>query len=277
VAAEEASKIARVLDDPALRAAAYSGESRVTHRVGRHADALVHAERPLEFVDELRDPEQVIEVYGALVPIQTMLGRFDDARRITALQDEATQRLTAHHRVYGVSLRASAEDRADRGGEPRHAVHQEPEDAPRLVARAPRTRGRRRVGAARGGGGVARHGGLRPPAQRTAAQARAAAGDDALERHVGAGTAAVSRDLYWWSIAASAARLDALVRLGADERVEEEAEPLVVHTGTYIEPFALRALGYVRNDRALISRALEAFAALGVRWHAEQPRLPSSA
>lgn len=93
---------------------------------------------------------------------------------------------------------------------------------------------------------------------------------EALERHVEAGTAAISRDLYWWSVSATGARLDALVELGDRHRVEVEADPLLAHQGTYVEPFAPRALGRVRNDRSLISRALERFHDLGLAWHAEQ-------
>jgi tetratricopeptide (TPR) repeat protein len=109
-AAREASAIAEVLGDPDLRAAAYSAESRVTHRAGRHADALTLAERPLEFVGELHDPEQVLEVYEALVPIQSMLGQFDDARDVSRLHAEVTERLTAHHRVHGVAVRTEIEE-----------------------------------------------------------------------------------------------------------------------------------------------------------------------
>jgi tetratricopeptide (TPR) repeat protein len=109
-AAHEAAAIAGSLDDPDLRAAALDCESRVTHRAGRYQEALALAERPLDFVDELRDPEQVIEVYEALVPVQSMLGHFDDARTILAQHDQATLRLTPHHHVHGVAVRAELEE-----------------------------------------------------------------------------------------------------------------------------------------------------------------------
>ena len=99
---------------------------------------------------------------------------------------------------------------------------------------------------------------------------------ESLERHVEAGTASISRDHHWWSVSATVARLDALVQLGDRQRVEDEAEPLLAHQGTYLEPFALRALGSVRSDRSLISRALERFDALGLSWHAEQTRLTTT-
>ena len=40
----------------------------------------------------------------------------------------------------------------------------------------------------------------------------------------------------------------------------------------YLEPFALRALGRVRGDRELGRRAVEAFDALGLGWHAAETR-----
>jgi len=42
--------------------------------------------------------------------------------------------------------------------------------------------------------------------------------------------------------------------------------------GTYLEPFALRALGAVREDDLLIEQAVDRFDAIGLNWHAEQSR-----
>ena len=66
-----------------------------------------------------------------------------------------------------------------------------------------------------------------------------------------------------------AARLDGLAALGERTRIEDEA-PRFLKPRTYLEPFALRALGIVRQDPALIDQALERFAALGLAWHAAQ-------
>jgi hypothetical protein len=66
-----------------------------------------------------------------------------------------------------------------------------------------------------------------------------------------------------------AARLDAIAALRDRALAEEEAAPLV-RPGTYVEPFALRALGIVREDEALLVRADERFAALGLDWYREQ-------
>jgi hypothetical protein len=53
--------------------------------------------------------------------------------------------------------------------------------------------------------------------------------------------------------------------------LEEEAPPFL-RPGTYFEPFALRALGIVREDDALLEQAAAAFDELGLAWHAEQTR-----
>jgi hypothetical protein len=42
--------------------------------------------------------------------------------------------------------------------------------------------------------------------------------------------------------------------------------------GTYLEPFALRALGAVRENELLIEQAADHFDAMGLAWHAEQSR-----
>jgi hypothetical protein len=72
-----------------------------------------------------------------------------------------------------------------------------------------------------------------------------------------------------WGPGVFAARLDAFVALGRRDRIEDEA-PELVQPGTTVEPFALRALGVARGDDALLTRADEGFAALGLEWHRAQ-------
>ena len=72
--------------------------------------------------------------------------------------------------------------------------------------------------------------------------------------------------LYGWST-----RLDALVALGRKVEAEAEATRLA-KPGTYLEPFALRTLGLVRGDLALIEWSIERFEAMGLDWHATKTR-----
>jgi hypothetical protein len=68
-----------------------------------------------------------------------------------------------------------------------------------------------------------------------------------------------------------AAHFDGLAAIGARERVESEADR-TLRRGTYLEPFALRALGIVRGDRSLIDLAAGRFEAFGLGWHAARTR-----
>jgi hypothetical protein len=67
------------------------------------------------------------------------------------------------------------------------------------------------------------------------------------------------------------ARLNALVALERRAEIEEEA-PALVKPRTYLEPFALRALGYARGDDDLIREAIGRFEAMGLDWHATKTR-----
>jgi hypothetical protein len=77
--------------------------------------------------------------------------------------------------------------------------------------------------------------------------------------------------MYFAYTAAQAARLDAFVALGDRCRIEEEA-PALLRPNSYLEPFALRALGVARQDAELLGQALARFDAMGLDWHAGQTR-----
>jgi hypothetical protein len=70
----------------------------------------------------------------------------------------------------------------------------------------------------------------------------------------------------WLLLSTESARLDALAALG--RRADLEAWP-APRRGTYLEPFLLRALGRVREDEALLARAADAFARLGLDGHVD--------
>jgi class 3 adenylate cyclase/predicted ATPase len=74
-----------------------------------------------------------------------------------------------------------------------------------------------------------------------------------------------------WGLDSGAARLDALMRLGDRPGVEKEAAPFLEDT-SYTRPFALRALGFVREDEHLLDRAAEAFEEIGLRWRVAETR-----
>src|SRR5439155_21260630 len=87
----------------------------------------------------------------------------------------------------------------------------------------------------------------------------------------------VERKLSEWSpggfrdIDGLIVRLDALTALARRTEIEEEA-PAWTEPKTYLEPFALRALGFARGDNRLIRQAVESFEAMGVDWDGAQTR-----
>jgi hypothetical protein len=93
---------------------------------------------------------------------------------------------------------------------------------------------------------------------------------DALDRLEPVDLARVKHE---YALPAAAARLDALAALKERSLVERDAPPLL-RPGTYLEPFALRALGAVRDDELLIEQAADRFDAMGLTWHAEKSRRP---
>ena len=91
----------------------------------------------------------------------------------------------------------------------------------------------------------------------------------ALARHQTGQLAELTSHGMDWGFEPASTFLDALDALGDRERIEAEA-PNWLQQGTFAEPFALRALGIARGDRALLSQALERFEAMDLPWHVEQ-------
>jgi hypothetical protein len=73
------------------------------------------------------------------------------------------------------------------------------------------------------------------------------------------------------SFATLITKLDGLAALGNRAAVDQLA-PGVLRPGTYVEPFAQRALGIVHEDEALIAQAAARLDELGLAWHAAQTR-----
>jgi hypothetical protein len=88
----------------------------------------------------------------------------------------------------------------------------------------------------------------------------------AVERLVAANPAVDFYDIDY-----PAARLDAFAALRDRERAEAEAPP-VLRSGGYAEPFALRAIGVLREERSLVERAVARFEELGLGWRARETR-----
>jgi hypothetical protein len=77
--------------------------------------------------------------------------------------------------------------------------------------------------------------------------------------------------VFYDHLRGAATRLEALVAVGRKDEAEAQAVRLS-QPGTYLEPFALRALGLVRRDGALLAQAVERFEAMRLDWHASKTR-----
>jgi hypothetical protein len=83
--------------------------------------------------------------------------------------------------------------------------------------------------------------------------------------------AVVPEDLEPWAYEMPAALLDALVALGDPGSIEAEA-PRWLRPKTYVEPFALRALGFARADGSMLSDAAALFERMELDWFAGETR-----
>ncbi|HXG76974.1 MAG TPA: adenylate/guanylate cyclase domain-containing protein [Gaiellaceae bacterium] len=244
-------------------------------------EAAEWADRRLELVPALSDPDHLCEAYECAVPTLVAVERFSEASHFASLHWELARRLSPHHRVHAVSLAA---EQADALGD-WDALRAETDRIVDLVAanlatpcvRNPRdlllcavahlvhgdeerARELEREGDRVAGSGYESY--LAVPRLRLALQRGDRARLEALLE------LPVERS-FVWGPAEHAARLDALAALRVRDSVEREASGLAV-AGTLVEPFALRALGVARGDDALLERAQARFHALGLSWHAAQ-------
>jgi class 3 adenylate cyclase/tetratricopeptide (TPR) repeat protein len=281
--AREASALAERLDEPELRSWAWSARAAVAFHAGRYEDALTWAQRRFDLVDTITDPDHLVEIRESAMPPVGALARLREARRLAREHVELSQHLSPHHRLHGVALLAEAEELAgdwdairklegqiERAvGENRDtpcvrnarclllcalaSVHNGNEERARALERAADQLGME-------GHGLA--------LDNVRVRIALARGDlDEVGRLVGPEPSF----RFVFGVPTLAARLDALAAIRDRPRLEQEAPPFL-RPGTYFEPFALRALGVVREDAEQIERALERFEALHLDWHAAQTR-----
>jgi len=284
-AAREASMLADSLDDLELRSYAWAARAAVAFEERQFGEAATWAERRFDLLPEITDPDHVIEIYETAIPPVTALGRLREARRLADRHLERSRTLTPHHRVHGLGLTLEVAEAAGDWEAVRRLTAEAREAAATNEStpclRNPRSLLVCAVGAFVAGDGAAaetleraaeacemedRGFGLASPRVRLALLRRDL---DGVARLVE--TTKPTSFRYAFGPGAIAAWLDALAGLRARELVEQEA-PALATSGAYLEPFALRALGTVREDEELLERADAAFRALGLGWHAGQTR-----
>jgi class 3 adenylate cyclase len=283
-AAREASELAERSGDIELRSYAWGARGTVAFGEGDFVSALSWSQRRLNVKDEISDPDHVAEIYEQAIPSCCANARFVEARRLAVEHDAIVEPLSDHHRLHGIAVLLEVEEVC--GG------------WNRILDLAARTE-------------AAVEANLTTPCVRNArtllltALAAAYTGDEETARQYERRAEEVATEGYdlvlaaprtWlallrgeieeldrlepvdltrvkheYALPAAAARLDALAALKDRSLVERDASPLL-QPGTYLEPFALRALGAVREDELLIEQAADHFDAMGLDWHAEQSR-----
>jgi class 3 adenylate cyclase len=282
--ASEASGIAERLGDPAIRSYGYDVLCLTAVAAGKWDDAAHWAHRRVSLVDEIDDPDHQQDIYSGAFSPAVARGQFDEARRYSRSGEEITRRLSPHHRLHGVGQSLVLEELL---GDWKAASRLQPlvEDAVAANIATPCV--------------------LNERALLVCALARAYLGDEEeacrLEQEAGAhrmtgygplqdaprvqlalhrndlaavesllGEPGVRRATTYY-LSSMATHFDGLAALGERERVESEAGR-ILQPNTYLEPFAMRALGVVRDDESLIERAAGRFEALGLEWHGARTR-----
>jgi class 3 adenylate cyclase/tetratricopeptide (TPR) repeat protein len=283
-AAREAQRLAETLGDVELRSYALDGLAGVAWDVGDYAAAAALTEERIRLLPEISDPDHRANAWVTAVKVYPGAGRFADASRAADRLEEVSEGLTPHHRLHAIAFRLDVASLAGRWDEVRQLT---PRAEPAVEANLatpcpmnvatllycavaaedagddPESRRLERNAEAIGmeGYGFAFH-----PPQLRLALARHDLG--ALRRLV---DSLDEEELLPWAYPSRAALFDALVALGDHAQIESEA-PAFLRPRTYVEPFALRALGAAREDEELLEQAADRFEAMGLSWHAGETR-----
>jgi tetratricopeptide (TPR) repeat protein len=284
-AAREASELAERLGDVQLRSRALGARCIAAFAEGEFEEALTWSQRQLELVAEITDPDHVADAYEVAIPAFCVTGRLQEARQIAQRHKEVCETLTPHHRLHGVAVPLEVEEICGswetilESAEATEAAVTANLDTPCI--RNARSLLVTALAAAHLGDEV-RARNLEQRADEVATK-----GYDmvlgaprirlALLRGELGPTDSMTppfeeyRAQTWFALQTVTARLEALVAAGDRERVESEASALA-KPNTYLEPFALRALGQVRDDEGLIEQAVRRFDEMGLSWYAAQTR-----
>jgi class 3 adenylate cyclase len=279
--ARDASTLADKLNDPGLRSWAWMSRAVAAFQDARFGDSLDWAQRRFDLESLITDPDHLVEMRESAFPSAAALGHLREARRLATEHAELTRDLSSHHRMHSVALRAEI-DELEGNWPAVLAAQLDIEQAVEANRDTPCVRNVRclllcATAYAQVGNEVAAR------ALESAASEIGMEGHEyALESpHVRLALARHDRDVlariiergpsnrFVFDLQTFAARLDAIAAL-RDLRAAEKEAPRFLQRGTYLEPFALRALGGARQDDALIVKATDRFRALKLDWHADQ-------
>jgi class 3 adenylate cyclase len=283
-AAHAALAIADGLDVVEFRSMGLGAVQSALQETGQFVEAGQVASERAALLPAIADPDHVADALFMTADLYANVGRLADARVVTARLEETVAGLTPHHRVHGLGMRMRLEA-AVADWETGRALTQRVEDAVEanlatpcpfnvgllllaalsMVYTSDDAGGARLVAKAESIGMV---GYGRITVARWLRLAIAHHDLDDLRRRVDSVEPAWLIPGAWelW-----AAFLDSLALLGERDRIEAEA-PQWVRPDAYVAPFAVRALGVVRNDTALLTDAIARFETRGLEWHAQETR-----
>jgi class 3 adenylate cyclase len=281
--ARRASALADELGEPELRSWAWMARSVAAFYATHFEESLTWAQRRFDLEAQITDPDHLVEMRETAVPPSAALGRLREARRLVDEHARHTRTLSPHHRMHSIALRVeTAELEGDWEGI--RSAREEIEQAVEANRDTPCVRNVRclllSAAAYAEEGDAEAAGALETAAEHVGMKGHgyaleAASIRLALARH---DTETLGRLIrrersyrFVFDLQTFAARLDAIAALRDLARAEDEA-PRFVQRGTYLEPFALRALGAARRDESLVAEALTRFGALGLDWHGGQTR-----
>ena len=280
--AREAVELAERLGDRELEAYAAGAHAYASLENFRFDEAAAWGERGLELARSLGDPDHIVDGYETAICTIAAQARLDEAREMARLHSGVSSRLSTHHRVHGVSITCDVEELAGNWEEIARSAKRA-EEAVAANAGTPCVRNARVL--------------------LLCSLAAAHLGDDDRSRELERAADALQiEDFAGWAVEARmrlalargdletaqrfaeekhefraalgpaplAAFLDAFGALRLRDRAEQTAE--LVRGSVYLEPFALRALGLVREDEELLVEAAARFDALGLGWHAGETR-----
>jgi class 3 adenylate cyclase len=284
-AAHEAFGIAERFGDDELRSFAVEGLTATATAGHEYQEASEWAELRLSVSRGNSDPDHRAEAHLSAIGAYLGVGRIADARRLAQDLEELSAELTAHHRLHAVAYAQLVEVVDGRWGSIRELARR----AEQVVAANADTPCVLNACSLLICATAHVHAGGFEEARRLEESASVAAfptSNVMAAARVGLALARGDLDAVAellpaeppprggrppWDAYVLPLRLDALAALQDRERVEAEAALLLL-PGTYFEPFALRALGVVREDVELLEQAAARFEAMDLGWHARQTR-----
>jgi class 3 adenylate cyclase len=282
--AREAEQVARESGDVELVAHALWARGQLFFNAGDYAAASDQLDLRVALHPQIRDPDLRCNTLFMAVDVHIAANRFASSRAALELLEQEAEGLTPHHRLHAIGQRVDLEVACGHWEEIRDVTSRtEAAVDANLATPCPLniaslfncalaaallgdSAEALRLEEAAYATGMTGYGFATDPVRISLALAQ---GDLDKAREI---VQQLDPELLEkWSARTRASLFDALAAFGERDRIEADAPQWIERPG-YAQPFALRALGLVREDEALVAEAAEAFETMGLAWHAEQTR-----